>query len=750
MAFRNVYAVLVHENQDCIIDLVHNLRCQDPASSVLLYDGGNDPRLLRHGFSFERYGAILCPEPQPMAWGRLHGFALQCMRFLLEHIAFDTITIVDSDQLATRADYSRALADFLSSRPSVGMVVNCPGPQDEQSAAGPAKAALTERDLWLPILRRFGDADAVFPRWSFWPSTVFTAAAVKDIVAAFESAPELMALLERTNIWATEEVIFPTLTAVLGHELVSGPFSFDYVRYRTAYSECDTTLALGRDDVYWMHPVPRRYHDPVRTLLRAQTERTEDSVTAARPPRPLPYTQAILEAAVRRMEAISGWLEVDEARLLADVCARAVAGTAHDAMVVEVGSYLGRSTSVLGSVVQALAPDRRVYAVDPHEGRTSSDAPESAQCTLHLFQENVARAGIADVVVPVARRSTDAGLSTPIALLFIDGLHDYANVARDFFAFESALVTGGLVVFHDDAPYYPGVQTFVRELLGTGRYQLVGRARSLTVLVRETIAESATIRRTPAVDRCPRASALRPLVSCIMPTADRPLLVRESVYHFLRQSYEPRELVIVDSGRIPVHGILPSDERIRYIRAHRRLNIGEARNLACSEARGEVIAHWDDDDWCAPWRLDYQVTELLRTPAVLLCGAASVLFFDPVRQQCWQYTYPNAEQPWVCGGTLCYYRSLWQRSRFRNVQVGEDSHFVWNADAGTVLPLSRCDFYVATIHEGNTSPRYTTGPRWQPREASLMRTVLQDDYLRYQRWGDGVYATGSLWPNRTA
>ena len=32
-------------------------------------------------------------------------------------------------------------------------------------------------------------------------------------------------------------------------------------------------------------------------------------------------------------------------------------------------------------------------------------------------------------------------------------------------------------------------------------------------------------------------------------------------------------------------------------------------------ARGQIIAHWDDDDWSAPWRLGYQVAALERMGA---------------------------------------------------------------------------------------------------------------------------------------
>jgi Glycosyl transferase family 2 len=59
----------------------------------------------------------------------------------------------------------------------------------------------------------------------------------------------------------------------------------------------------------------------------------------------------------------------------------------------------------------------------------------------------------------------------------------------------------------------------------------------------------------------------------------------------------------------------------------KRHTIGAKRNLACEEARGEIIAHWDDDDWHAPDRLRYQTQALLHRGADV-CGLATLLFYD--------------------------------------------------------------------------------------------------------------------------
>jgi len=96
----------------------------------------------------------------------------------------------------------------------------------------------------------------------------------------------------------------------------------------------------------------------------------------------------------------------------------------------------------------------------------------------------------------------------------------------------------------------------------------------------------------------------RPLVSCIMPTHDRRPFVGRAIEHFLRQDYPHRELIIVDDGADAVRDLVPDlgseTPRIRYLRLESRRTLGAKRNLAGREAQGEVIVHWDDDDWMAP------------------------------------------------------------------------------------------------------------------------------------------------------
>ena len=96
-----------------------------------------------------------------------------------------------------------------------------------------------------------------------------------------------------------------------------------------------------------------------------------------------------------------------------------------------------------------------------------------------------------------------------------------------------------------------------------------------------------------------------------MPTYNRRVFVPQAITYFLRQDYPNKEIIVVDNGTEPVQKLVPTDNGIRYVRLSTRMTMGAKCNLSCWQAQGEIIAHWDDDDWHAPHRLRYQVGVLL-------------------------------------------------------------------------------------------------------------------------------------------
>jgi predicted O-methyltransferase YrrM len=914
---RHVFACLVHERPEVVADLVANLRTLAPDAVVLLYDGSargrvlDDPRIPREP------PVYVHPKPRPMQWGRLHDFAVDSMRFGLEHLDFEALTIVDSDQLLIRPGYVERVRAFLADHPDVGMLGNAPGPQPRTSRVDPVRVAWREPELWRPLLSRLPGGSAVFPHWTFWPSTVFTRRAAADLVRLFDEG-DVERILRRSRIWATEEVVLPTLVAALGHGVGQHPASFAYVRYRVAYAAADVDRALALPDVYWIHPIPRILDHPLRSQVRrAVTTMSPSPGMSDRTPGPTIPAPAMLQADLRTVQggldsssielvskfcrdlrsspglhrliappaatragaavrevleahgihdeplatdiglrladgaaldgaflddsggfvrlvdsagraaqaihpggliavatmtlqpadaaavvqtlatawagsvieqterlltlrkpgaqhgisrpslasfsicphveqalAIEGWLEADEAALLALAASAALEATCGKA-IVELGSFCGRATVLLGGVAQAHSADARVHAIDRFDGMVGEAGGALFDCgpTLDRFRSAIGAASLEQTVTSVVVAPAEAVWASPISLLFVDALHDYESVSRDFRHFEPWLDPMALVAFHDYASYYPGVRRFVDELLASGSFVEVGRIGSLVVLraaaaqhavapavspVMIEVPSKVVFTSTPVLSVVPAAQvpgdgggsavspAYEPLVSCLMPTYNRRAYVPDAIARFLAQDYPHRELLVVDDGTDPVADLMPDDDRIRYLRIPHRLTIGAKRNLACEMAGGELLAHWDDDDWVSSWRLRYEVESLLASDADIV-GLSTLLYYDPANGRAWRYRYRATNREWVHDPTFCYRRQVWQADHFPDTNYGLDTRYLLTGRRKRVSVLADHRFYVGMIHPGNTSRKDTRQASWTPVAVDEVRALMAAD-----------------------
>jgi len=106
------------------------------------------------------------------------------------------------------------------------------------------------------------------------------------------------------------------------------------------------------------------------------------------------------------------------------------------------------------------------------------------------------------------------------------------------------------------------------------------------------------------------------LVSVVVPTKDRPEMLRRAVSSVLEQTYAPIELIVIDDGSAePAQEAiadLPTANLDRFVFRRHDENKGgaAARNTGIQESRGEYVAFLDDDDEWDPDKLERQITTL--------------------------------------------------------------------------------------------------------------------------------------------
>jgi len=177
-------------------------------------------------------------------------------------------------------------------------------------------------------------------------------------------------------------------------------------------------------------------------------------------------------AIVELVEATPGFMPLDEGRALYAAARRYLGGHADGesgaagsaAVGVEIGTYCGRSTLLLGAAAREsgatlLTVDHHrgseehqpgweyhdATLVDPHSGRL--DTAGRLRRTLH-------DAELEDTVVTVIGRSAQVGRlwRTPLDLLFIDGGHSMEAAQADFDGWAPWVRTGGALLIHDVFP----------------------------------------------------------------------------------------------------------------------------------------------------------------------------------------------------------------------------------------------------------------------------------------------------------
>ena len=203
-----------------------------------------------------------------------------------------------------------------------------------------------------------------------------------------------------------------------------------------------------------------------------------------------------------------------------------------------------------------------------------------------------------------------------------------------------------------------------------------------------------------------------PLVSCIMPTKNRRRYIADSIKQFVNQDFKSKELLILDDGTEEIADIIPDDPQIHYIKISNELSLGEKRNLCCQYAKGDVIMHWDDDDFYASDWISYQYKTLMNDKADL-CGLSQLYFYDFQKDKAWEYQYPETERSWLAGATMAYTRTYWKNHPFPNVSIGEDNAFVWADPTAKIVIHDYKEGFVARIHEDNTSPKHLNHSRWK-------------------------------------
>ncbi|QPN61041.1 glycosyltransferase [Synechococcus sp. CBW1002] len=195
-----------------------------------------------------------------------------------------------------------------------------------------------------------------------------------------------------------------------------------------------------------------------------------------------------------------------------------------------------------------------------------------------------------------------------------------------------------------------------------------------------------------------------PKISVIVPTRHRAHSLPQLLMLYDRQSWSNKEILVLDDSDNPDSAFRDKTEHRSdafYWHTSRRLSIGEKRNLLASRSNGDIIAHFDEDNYYAAnylemmwkamstsgcdvvklagWfclhepsgRLGYWDTADHESDHFNFCGT------EPVGKRLERFTAAAYRSFQTGHGFSCMYRkSCWEQTRFPDQELEEDSHFV--------------------------------------------------------------------------
>jgi len=218
-----------------------------------------------------------------------------------------------------------------------------------------------------------------------------------------------------------------------------------------------------------------------------------------------------------------------------------------------------------------------------------------------------------------------------------------------------------------------------------------------------------------------------PLISVVIPTHNRPVLLAEALASVRAQTFRNYEVIVVSNGETDDMGRASREAAVGcvYLELDHG-NVSVARNAGIDRARGEWIAFLDDDDLWLPTKLERQVAEAQRTGADMIACDFVEVYSDgreiirrPRLFKGWSYVKALSHQCWQAapsgvmvrkrvfdkvGGfdpnqRCCEDNDVWRRVSWRHsIHQVDEVLFRYRQDHANLASRKRTSYYYDLRH----------------------------------------------------
>jgi glycosyltransferase involved in cell wall biosynthesis len=190
-----------------------------------------------------------------------------------------------------------------------------------------------------------------------------------------------------------------------------------------------------------------------------------------------------------------------------------------------------------------------------------------------------------------------------------------------------------------------------------------------------------------------------PLISILTPTFNRRKFIPQYLRNLRRQDYKgPLEVLIVDDGDDKIEDLIPKNSIFRYIKMPEKKPIGYKRNLLCTEAKGEILIHMDDDDFYPSTRVSHAIEKLNKKEAYI-AGCSHNYLYEKSNgvSQCGPVSLYHA-----VAGTFAFYKEYFDKNKFDDyAETGEEVIFTHHF-TNPLIQLDPIKTILVMCHSQNT------------------------------------------------
>lgn len=166
----------------------------------------------------------------------------------------------------------------------------------------------------------------------------------------------------------------------------------------------------------------------------------------------------------------------------------------------------------------------------------------------------------------------------------------------------------------------------------------------------------------------------------VVTVTNRPAFMHDIYDNFLRQTYHPRELIIIlNNNSMNIENWrqqAPPYESIKIFQLDEKVSLGECLNYAVLRTSYGYIAKFDDDDYYAAQFISTGMNTLLRVNAHIVGKACRFIYFESSSTLALHEPFPeHSYVEYVPGATMIIKKEVFDKVRFPDLNAGEDSDF---------------------------------------------------------------------------